>query len=220
MPRLQGQDRKVSSVSHPQSTSADLNRRHRRVGLAAALFAVGMVGMAYAAVPLYRLLCQATGFAGTTQRATKPADSILERRITVRFDANVAPGLNWRFAPVVPDMTVKIGENGLAFYRATNRSDHRVTGTATFNVTPEQLGIYFNKLECFCFKEQTLEPGETIEMPVSFFIDPAIEKDALARGISHVTLSYTFYAVAEPAAGVAAAPAATVKPRDGKDNGT
>lgn len=207
-------------MSQAKPSTSDLNRRHRRVGMAAALFAVCMVGMAYAAVPLYRLLCQATGFAGTTQRATKPADTILERKITVRFDANVASGLNWQFTPIVNDMTVKIGENGLAFYRATNRSDRRVTGTATFNVTPEQLGIYFNKLECFCFKEQALEPGQSIEMPVSFFIDPAIEKDALARGISHVTLSYTFYAVAEPAAGVAAAPPSADKPRETKDKGT
>jgi cytochrome c oxidase assembly protein subunit 11 len=183
------------------------------------MIVAAMVGLAYASSPLYRLLCQVTGFAGTTQRASHPADTVLERKVTVRFDANVAPGLNWRFEPVASSMTVKIGENGLAFYRATNRSDRPVVGTATFNVTPEQLGIYFNKLECFCFKEQRLEPGETIEMPVSFFIDPAIEKDSLARGISHLTLSYTFYAVPEAQAGVAGG-AAAAKGRDGKGNGT
>jgi cytochrome c oxidase assembly protein subunit 11 len=197
----------------------ELKRRHRRVALAAAAVAVGMVGLAYASVPLYRMFCQVTGFGGTTQRASKPANAIIDRKITVHFDANVAPGLNWRFEPVVPSMTLKIGENGLAFYRATNKSDRPVVGTATFNVTPEQLGIFFNKLECFCFKEQRLEPGETIEMPVSFFIDPAVEKDEFARTLAHVTLSYTFYAT-DTQVGAAATPAAPVKASDTKGKGS
>lgn len=210
----------MSAIDHD---AGDLKRRHRRVAFAAAAVAIGMVGLAYASVPLYRMFCQVTGFGGTTQRATKPADAVLDRTITVRFDANVAPGINWRFEPVVPSMTVKIGENGLAFYRATNRSDRPVVGTATFNVTPEQLGIYFNKLACFCFTEQRLEPGETIEMPVSFFVDPAVEKDEFARTLSHVTLSYTFYPVDEPHVGTTAAapaPASGDKTRDAKGKGS
>jgi cytochrome c oxidase assembly protein subunit 11 len=192
----------------------DLKRRHRRVAVAAVAVAVAMVGLTYASVPLYSMFCQVTGYGGTTQRASKAPSTVIDREVTVHFDSNVAPGLNWTFEPVVPSMTVKVGENGLAFFRATNRSDHPVTGTATFNVTPEQLGSYFNKLQCFCFTEQRLEPGETIEMPVSFFIDPAVEKDELARAISHVTLSYTFYAT-ETRVGAAPASPTSVKAAGG-----
>lgn len=171
---------------------------NRRVALLCAAFAVGMLGLAYASVPLYRLFCQMTGFAGTTQRATQPSSTILDSRITVRFDANVGPGLSWEFVPVTPTVSIRIGENGLAFYRVTNRSDISVVGTATFNVTPDQAGAFFNKLQCFCFTEQRLGPGETVEMPVSFFVDPAIEKDIDGAHIRNITLSYTFYPVDKP----------------------
>jgi cytochrome c oxidase assembly protein subunit 11 len=163
-----------------------------------------MVGAAYASVPLYRLFCQATGLDGTPQRSDQPSSVVLDRSVTIRFDANVAPGLPWRFEPVEHARTVKIGDNVLAFYRATNLSDRPVRATATFNVTPEKAGLYFNKVECFCFKEQVLQPAETVELPVSFFIDPQIVDDRDARGISYITLSYTFYAMpsspAQPAA--------------------
>jgi cytochrome c oxidase assembly protein subunit 11 len=183
--------------------STPLGRRHRAVALWCAALVVAMVGAAYAAVPLYRLFCQVTGFDGTPRIASAPSAHVLDKTLTIRFDANVAPGLGWRFEPVQRTIEVKIGENTLVFYRATNLSDRPVAGTATFNVLPERAAVYFNKLECFCFKEQLLQPGETIEMPVSFFIDPQITGDKDARAISHITLSYTFYAVAQPPPGLA-----------------
>lgn len=169
-----------------------------KVAVICTAVAVGMVGLAYASVPLYRLFCQVTGFAGTTQRAETPSYEVLDRMVTVRFDSNVAPGLDWEFAPVVPSMKLHIGENALAFYRATNRSDVPVVGTATFNVTPEQAGAFFNKVQCFCFNEQRLEPGESIEMPVSFFVDPAIVNDPDGAFVRTIALSYTFHPVVKP----------------------
>jgi cytochrome c oxidase assembly protein subunit 11 len=157
-----------------------------------------MLALAYASVPLYQMFCQATGFGGTTQRAAAPSATVLDKRITVRFDATVSPGLGWTFEPVERTQNLRIGETGLAYYRATNTSARAVTGTATYNVTPDQAGIYFNKLECFCFTEQTLQPGQSIDMPVSYFVDPAIVKDAVAGGLDRITLSYTFYSVAKP----------------------
>ena len=160
-----------------------------------AVLVVVMVGMSYAAVPIYQMICQVTGIGGTTRVAAKPSDTVLDRKMTVRFDANTSAGMPWAFEPLQRTVEVKIGENTLVFYRATNNSDAPVTGTATFNVLPEQSGPFFNKLECFCFKEQTLAPGESIDMPVSFFIDPAIVNDKDARGTTYITLSYTFYPV-------------------------
>ncbi len=168
-------------------------RRHRNVAVTCAFVVVSMVGLSFAAVPLYRLYCQVTGYAGTTQKAEKSSDVVLDRAITMHFDANVAQDLAWRFEPVKRTMDIKIGETVLAFYRATNTSDEPLTGTAVFNVTPEAAGIHFNKIECFCFTEQTLEPGQTVDMPVSFFVDPAIVDDSDASYLSELTLSYTFY---------------------------
>ena len=172
---------------------AALARAHRRMGLLLAGLVAGMVALSFAAVPLYRLFCQTTGYNGTTQRTATPASEVLARTVTVRFDGNVAPGLAWKFEPVERQQTVHIGETSLAFFRATNVSDRPLTGTAVFNVLPEAVGIHFNKLECFCFKEQTLAPGESIDMPVSYFIDPAYARDADLAGAELVTLSYTFY---------------------------
>ena len=171
----------------------DLAGRHRKVALVCAFVAVGMVGMAYAAVPLYQIFCQVTGYGGTTQVAAKPSTQAIEKHVTMRFDANVSGGLAWDFKPVASTMDIRIGENKLAYYRATNTSDKVLTGTATFNVTPESAGVYFNKIECFCFTEQVLKPGESVEMPVSFFVDPKIAEDREAGHISQITLSYTFY---------------------------
>lgn len=154
-----------------------------------------MAGMSYAAVPLYQMFCQATGLNGTTQRAAKPSDVVLDRVVTVRFDANVSPKLGWRFEPVQRTVDAHIGENMLVFYRATNTTDRVMKGTATFNVAPDAAGLYFSKIECFCFKEQTLHPGETIEMPVSFFVDPAMVEDPESSRLKEITLSYTFYPV-------------------------
>jgi len=162
-----------------------------------------MVGLAYASVPLYRMFCEATGYDGTPRIATKPSDTVVDRTIRVRFDANTAQGLPWTFEAVQPTVDAKLGENMLVFYRATNTSDRPVTGMATFNVLPEQSAQFFAKVQCFCFNEQLLEPGQSIDMPVSFYIDPAILKDKDARGTTHITLSYTFYPVA-PKPGVAA----------------
>lgn len=178
-------------------------RQHRKVGLSMAALAAFMVAMSFAAVPLYKLYCQVTGYAGTTQRVIKPSEVVVDRMMRVRFDANVGPGLKWDFGPLQNTVDVKLGENTLAFYRATNRSDQPVTGTATFNVTPEMVGRYFAKVECFCFTEQRLEPGESIEMPVSFYIDPAILDDADAKMLDLVTLSYTFYPLPAKAAALA-----------------
>lgn len=167
--------------------------RDRAVALSCAAAVAGMIALSFASVPLYRLYCQVTGYGGTTQRAEKPSDTVLDRTITVRFDANVANGLAWSFQPVQNTVDVRIGENTLAFYRATNLSDRPVVGTAGFNVAPDVAGVHFNKIECFCFKEQLLEPGETVEMPVTFFVDPAIVTDPDARHLTSITLSYTFY---------------------------
>jgi cytochrome c oxidase assembly protein subunit 11 len=178
-------------------------RRHRTVALLSAAVAIGMVGAAYAAVPLYRIFCQATGYAGTPRRAARAPDKALERTVVIRFDGNVAPGLPWRFAPERTTMKVKIGEPALAYYRATNTSDHRITASASYNIAPDYVASYFDKVQCFCFTEQTLEPGQTADMAVNFFIDPEIVNDKDARTVTEVTLSYTFYPVSKPAPGVA-----------------
>ena len=175
-----------------------LMAHNRRVALMCASLVAAMVGLAYASVPLYRLFCQATGFGGTTQRAAKPSPEMIDRTVTVRFDANVGAGLSWDFVALQPRLTVRLGENAMAVYRVTNRSDRAVAGTATFNVTPDQSGVFFNKLECFCFTEQWLEPGQTVDMPVSFFVDPAMARDTDGAHIRHITLSYTFYKVENP----------------------
>jgi cytochrome c oxidase assembly protein subunit 11 len=178
-----------------------------------------MGGGAYAAVPLYRLFCQVTGFGGTTMVAAKPSTAVADRVVSVRFDANTR-GLKWSFAPVQRTVDVKLGENTLAFYRATNTSDRPLTGTATFNVTPELAGQYFNKIECFCFKEQTLQPGESIDMPVSFFVDAAYDRDRDVGHMGEITLSYSFFPVARSEGAQKssdAGPAAA--PRSGQGNG-
>ena len=176
-------------------------RAKLRTGMMAAGVAVSMVGLAYASVPLYRLFCQVTGFGGTTMQASESAvpDKPLAKTISVRFDANVAPGVPWSFEPVQTHETVRIGERRLAFYRATNNSDKPVTGTATFNVSPDTAGGFFVKIACFCFTEQTLQPGQSVDMPVTYFVDPAIVDDADGRRIDEITLSYTFFPVDTPA---------------------
>ncbi len=172
---------------------------NRRVAILSALFAITMIGAAYAAVPLYRLFCQVTGFGGTTGVAeAAPAAAVPGSSINVRFDANVGGGLPWRFKPKANAVTIRIGEKRLAFYTSSNLSDQPVTGMAGFNVTPDVAGRYFKKIDCFCFTEQTLAPGETVDMPVSYYIDPAIMDDPIASKVSEITLSYTFYPVDKP----------------------
>jgi cytochrome c oxidase assembly protein subunit 11 len=189
-----------ASPHHPTTTA------NRRVALGLVALTATMVGLTFAAVPLYRLFCQATGYGGTPVRAAAPSASTTDRVISIRFDGSVSSGLNWSFSPVENRIDVKIGENRLAFYKAVNHSSRPVTGTATFNVTPEIAGSYFNKVDCFCFTEQTLAPGQAVDMPVSFFIDPAILEDPAVRGVAEITLSYTFFEVNRP--GQAAVPPA------------
>ncbi len=173
-------------------------KRHLVIAAVCTVIVAGMVGLSFAAVPLYRLYCQVTGYAGTTQRAEAASDKVLDRTLTVRFDSNVASDLPWIFEPEQRRLEVKIGENTLAFYKATNTSDHAVTGSAVFNVTPESAGVYFNKVQCFCFTEQRLEPGQSVDMAVSFYVDPAFVDDEDTKGLSELTLSYTFYPVKKP----------------------
>ena len=156
-------------------------------------FVIGMGAMAYAAVPLYRLFCQVTGYGGTTQRVEQASDVILDRKIKVRFDANTSQGLPWQFEPVQREIELKIGETVQVMYKARNLSSKPTTGQATFNVTPQAAGAYFNKVQCFCFTETTLQPGEEIEMPVVFFVDPAIVDPVETKDVHTLTLSYTFY---------------------------
>ena len=173
-------------------------RRNRRTFAALALVALGMVGLAYASVPLYRLFCQVTGFGGTPQRVAAAPEmpaGANERFVTIRFNADIVGPLPWRFEPVQREIVVKVGERLLAFYRATNLADREITGQATYNVTPDKAGRFFDKIDCFCFTEQRLAAGETAEMPVSFFVDPSILLDRGMDEVKTITLSYTFFLV-------------------------
>jgi cytochrome c oxidase assembly protein subunit 11 len=179
-------------------------RKNRRVALMAASVFFGMVGLAYASVPLYDLFCRVTGFGGTPQIAEKAPDTATTQKITIRFDANVSGELDWTFQPAQTTMAVNIGEPYIAKYIAINTSSQSLTGSAVFNVTPTEAGMYFNKIECFCFTKQTLKPGETVEMPVEFFVDPALLENANSKGIKEITLSYSFYPVKDTTAETAA----------------
>jgi len=164
------------------------------------LVVVLMIGASYAAVPFYNWFCRATGFNGTTQVATSaPSGAPLARKIAVRFDSNVAPGLPWKFAPEQTEIEVKIGEVVTAFYTVTNQSARVTTGQAAYNVAPLTVGAYFQKINCFCFTEQTLAPGEKRQMPVVFYVDPSIVNDSDNEELNSITLSYTFYSVRDPA---------------------
>ncbi len=167
-------------------------RRDAATVLALLLVIAAMGGLVAASVPLYQLFCRVTGYGGTTQ-VQAAAPGAVTRTVTVRFDASTAKGLDWRFRPAQREVTLRLGEDALAFYTATNASDHPITGTATFNVTPAKAGQYFNKIECFCFTEQRLEPGQTVEMPVTFFVDPALAEDENTAEVTTITLSYTFF---------------------------
>lgn len=179
----------------------DIARRHRRVAAAAVALVLAMLGLAYASVPLYRLICAATGLGGTTQRVVANAATADGRTVTIRFDANLASGMPWEFRPEARKMEVKLGETAIAFFRARNPTGHAVTGTATFNVTPEIAGRFFNKIQCFCFDQQTLKAGEAVDLPVTFYVDPALLDEPGAEGVREITLSYTFFTSAEVDAG-------------------
>lgn len=172
---------------------SELQARTRRTALICAGVALGMTGLSFAAVPLYDLFCKVTGFGGTPRIGTAGAGTILDRTMSVRFDSNVAPGLGWHFQPESPAVTVRVGETTTVFYKITNRSSRASTGIATFNVTPDKGAAYFVKLQCFCFTEHTLAPGETLEAPVVFYIDPEIAANRELDGTRALTLSYTYF---------------------------
>ncbi|SDE30278.1 cytochrome c oxidase assembly protein subunit 11 [Salipiger thiooxidans] len=157
-----------------------------------------MGAMAWASVPFYNWFCRVTGFGGTTNVAEGTTGEILDRTIKIRFDGSKARGFGWEFKPVQTEMTLRIGEEGLAFYEAYNPTDRVIAGQASYNVYPYEAGAYFDKIECFCFSEQVLQPGERVQMPVSFFVDPEIVEDRDAKYTKHITLSYTFYEIDLP----------------------
>ena len=180
--------------------NAALHRRNRLLGLGLAGFTAGMVGLAFASVPLYRLFCQVTGYNGTVQTgAATAAPGAGTQVVTLRFNATTHPALPWSFRPAQPDMRLHVGEEGVGFYTARNLADRPVTGVATYNVTPEVVGRYFHKTACFCFDQQTLAPGQQAELPLSFWIDPKIAEDPNTSGIRTITISYTFFRSLEDA---------------------
>jgi cytochrome c oxidase assembly protein subunit 11 len=192
--------------THPETSSSQATAARRgltRDAVVAAIcgfVVVLMVGASYAAVPFYNWFCRATGFNGTTQVATSaPSAAPLARKIAIRFDSNVAPGLPWKFEPEQTEIEVSIGEVKTVFYKVTNQSARTTTGQAAYNVAPLTVGAYFEKINCFCFTEQTMAPGEKRDMPVVFYVDPSIAKDSDNDGLNTITLSYTFYPVHEPA---------------------
>ena len=174
----------------------ELSLRNRRVGLYALFGALFMLGLGYASVPLYRLFCQVTGFNGTTQRVTAAQAATVKvagATISVRFDGNVDRDLPWEFKPQQVTQTARLGERMLAIFTARNLSNRPIVGRASFNVSPEETGKYFNKIQCFCFTEQTLQPDQEVRMPVIYYVDPAMLKDEDAKGVKQITLSYTFH---------------------------
>jgi cytochrome c oxidase assembly protein subunit 11 len=174
---------------NPATRTANL-----RVAALCLTFFAGMIGVSYAAVPLYALFCQVTGYGGTTQRVDQYSDTILNQKIAVRFDANTN-GVPWEFQPAQREVSLRIGETTKVHYAARNLASYPAAGKATFNVTPELAGAYFNKVECFCFTDTTLQPGETLDMPVVFFVDPAIVDVPELKNVKTITLSYTFFPI-------------------------
>lgn len=174
-------------------TAGGNKRAVRRTAIVLSCVVAGMVGMSFAAVPLYNLFCRVTGYGGTTQVAEQESAVVLDRKITVRFNADTAKGMPWQFRPLQKEITVRVGETGLALYEAYNPTNRRIAGNAVYNVTPSKAGLYFDKIACFCFDEQFLEPGQRVEMPVQFYVDPEIVKDHNLDDVKTITLSYTFF---------------------------
>jgi len=195
----------VTETGDKSLNTAQPRDRRGLVALMLAGVVAGMVGLSFAAVPLYRMFCQATGFGGVPQVAETAPDTVLDRTIKIRFDTNVDSELPWDFKSEQRSVDVRIGESALVFFKAHNTTEKPVSGTAGFNVAPEIAGRYFTKIECFCFKQQTLAAGQSVEMPVTFFVDPKIVEDASTKNIEEITLSYTFYRSDDPS-DVATAP--------------
>jgi cytochrome c oxidase assembly protein subunit 11 len=181
-------------------------RRDLLVAACCGAVAIGMVGAAYAAVPLYSWFCRTTGFGGTTQVAERAPDHVLGRTLTIRFDSNVTPGLPWKFQPEQNEIQVRVGDVATVHYKVVNEAAREIAGQATYNVSPPTVGGYFNKINCFCFTEQRLKAGETREMAVVFYIDPSIVADRDQNDLTTITLSYTFYRQREPEQPIAEAP--------------
>jgi cytochrome c oxidase assembly protein subunit 11 len=197
-------------MSSPETTSR-LHKAKRRTALVSAVVVFGMTGAAFAAVPLYRTFCQLTGFDGTVRKAEAAPTTVLDQTLLIRFDANVR-GVPWEFAPDQTSQTVKIGKTGLAFFHVKNNSDKPVTAHAAYNVVPEAAARYFQKLQCFCFTDQTLQPGQGADFPVVYFVDPKYVSDPDTKNQPDITLSYTFFPVAASASGNKTADNAPAKP--------
>ena len=174
--------------------------KNRKIALIATLAPLAMFAMAFAGVPLYKMFCEKTGYGGKTTIAKNAAENVLDRQIKISFDANVMPNVPWTFTPSQHNISLRIGENALAFYKVTNNSEHPITAIADYNVTPHKAAVYFSKLECFCFKKQTIGAGETVELPVIFYVDPRLASDANTKEINEITLSYTFFEVPKQSA--------------------
>uniref|UniRef100_B0T0X4 Cytochrome c oxidase assembly protein CtaG n=1 Tax=Caulobacter sp. (strain K31) TaxID=366602 RepID=B0T0X4_CAUSK len=224
MPNLTSEDglssadrRKIAEDDKVGTAERPARRSHARVAAICGVAFFGMVGAAYAAVPLYKMFCQATGFDGTVRKAVAKPTKILDRKVEIRFDANVRT-LPWDFQPMQTSQQIRIGDTGLAFFKVTNKGDKPMTGRALYNVVPEQAGAYFQKLECFCFSNQTIEPGQTVEFPVVYFVDPGFVTDQDTKDKSTITLSYTFFPAVPDAAGTkqAATTPRIVQPLGGK----
>jgi cytochrome c oxidase assembly protein subunit 11 len=197
----------VPQAHEPKSTL----RRDMMVASVCGVVVAAMIGLSYASVPFYNWFCRTTGYGGTTQVSEKAPDQVLGRTIAIRFDSNVAPGLPWKFEPEENEIKVRIGEVTTAHYKVTNMAAREITAQAGYNVSPPQVGGYFNKINCFCFTQQTMKPGETREMTVVFYVDPSIAKDSDQDDLNTITLSYTFYRIPNPEKPVAEVPSADPK---------
>ena len=199
-------------MASPRTTrSTRTLRRDMTVATICGAVVALMIGAAYASVPFSNWFCRTTGYAGTTQVSEKAPDHVLGRTLTIRFDSNVAPGLPWKFEPEENEINVRIGEVTTAHYKVTNMAAREITAQAGYNVSPPQIGGYFNKINCFCFTQQTMKPGETREMTVVFYVDPSIAKDSDQDNLNTITLSYTFYRIPNPEKPVAQVPQADPK---------
>jgi len=190
----------VSSTARSERPPLSPAARNRRLAVICAAVFAAMLGAAYASVPLYRIFCQVTGFDGTVRKAVAAPTQVLARKLTIRFDVNVR-NLPWSFQAEQTSQRIRIGETGMAYFKVTNHADHPITGRAVYNVVPEQAGPYFQKLQCFCFSDQTIQAGQTVEFPMVYFVDPEYAKDFETRGKGEVTLSYTFYPAVDAPAG-------------------
>lgn len=177
---------------------SDAPKGNNRLALILVTIVLTMVSLSFAAVPFYSWFCKVTGYGGTPQVASTSTGEILDQTISIRFDANVDSGMPWQFKPVQNEMTMRIGETGLAFYEAYNPTDKPIAGQAAYNVAPDVAGAYFTKIQCFCFTQQILQPGERVQMPVTFYVDPQITRDADTKLVRQITLSYTFYQIDMP----------------------